>query len=112
MIAGGSGADFHGDFHDRNVHENIGIGIHHAQRKLHEKHVEHHGLHCRSFRVRLMSFQEVISIRNQSCFENFKVGRSNAQRLSRYFGTWQKVNFKCEKELYLKMKEHRIMKNE
>ena len=47
----GSGANFHGYFHHRNVHQNLGLGIHSAQKLLHEKPVEHNGLFRRRFWV-------------------------------------------------------------
>jgi hypothetical protein len=50
-FAGGSGANIHGDLHNRNVHQNPGLGIHLAQEQLHEELVEHNGLRRGCLRV-------------------------------------------------------------
>ena len=51
-ISGTTGADLHGDLHDRDVHKDIGFGLHPPQEQLHEEPLEHHGLCCRCLRVR------------------------------------------------------------
>ena len=51
-LSGATGAHLHGHLHDRNVHQNLGPGLHPAQEQLHEEPLEHHGLRRRCVRVR------------------------------------------------------------
>ena len=51
LISGRPGAHLHGDLHYRDVHQDPGPGIHPPQEQLHEKPLEHHGLHRSRVRV-------------------------------------------------------------
>ena len=58
------------------MHQNIGSGFHSAQKQLHEKPVEHHGLCCRRFRVRpQISIFTPFPTSPPSCSKAFKIAR-------------------------------------
>ena len=51
LFAGEARANIHGGIFSRDVYQDSGPGFHIAQKQLHAKFLEHHGLLCRVFRV-------------------------------------------------------------
>ena len=49
--AGGPRAYLHGDLHHRDVHQDLGLGLHPTQEQLHAQPLEHHGFCRRRLRV-------------------------------------------------------------